>query len=142
MKQILITHDDLDGAGCAIAFKWKYPDIEIQHHDYKTIDDIAVQLWIERDNYDRIFFADISPSEEIGSLMLNDPKFVIIDHHKTREYLVGTPYFDVDRCGAYISYDFLYNKPFPEFVLLTPNAFNLCYLISVYHPASPCNKYS
>ena len=125
MKRILITHDDLDGAGCAIAFKWKYPDIEIQHHDYKTIDNIAAQLWMKRDNYDRIFFADISPNEKIGSLMLNDPKFVIIDHHKTREYLLGTPYFNVDRCGSYISYGFLYgDRVIPKFIFAT-NAWDI-----------------
>ena len=116
MKRILITHDDLDGAGCAIVFKWKYPDIEIQHHDYKTIDAIAEELWRDRSDYDQIFFADISPSEELGSLMLDYPKFVIIDHHKTREYLAGSPHFDVGTSGTMLSYDFLWSKPFPKFV--------------------------
>lgn len=34
MKRILITHDDLDGAGCVIVFKQMFSDIEVQHHDY------------------------------------------------------------------------------------------------------------
>lgn len=133
MKQILITHDDLDGAGCDISFKWKYPDIEIQHHDYKTIDEIASELWQNRDDYDQIFFADISPSEEIGSKMLGDPKFVIIDHHKTREYLEGSPYFDTTRSGTCLAYDFLYITPFPKFVRGI-NAWDLWDLESLFRP--------
>lgn len=117
MKKILITHDDLDGAGCAIVFKQVYPDIEIQHHDYKTIDGIAAELWINRADYDKIFFADISPSEEIGLAMLEDPKFVIIDHHKTREYLIGSPFFDINKSGTYLSYEFFHSDiDIPEFV--------------------------
>ena len=133
MKQILITHDDLDGAGCAIIFRHAFPDIEIQHHDYKTIDEIATLLWEGRSNYDRIFFADISPSEELGLMMLNDPKFVIIDHHKTREYLAGSPNFDVSRCGTCLSYDFLWSKPFPIFVRGV-NAWDIWDLESPFRP--------
>lgn len=118
MKRILIMHDDLDGAGCAIVFKQIYPDIEIQHHDYKTIDEVAKKLWDNQYDYDQIFFADISPSEEIGLKMLNDPKFVIIDHHKTREYLIGSPHFDTELSGTYLSWEFFhYSDYIPEFVM-------------------------
>lgn len=116
MKRILITHDDLDGAGCAIVFRRAYPDIEVQYHDYKTIDEIASELWDNRSDYDQIFFADISPSEEIGSIMLKYPKFFIIDHHKTRTYLEGSPHFDTERSGTLISYDFLCDSPYPKFI--------------------------
>lgn len=102
-RKILITHTDLDGAGCAILFKLYHPNIEIEYHDYKTIDEVAARLWIDKDDYDMIYFTDISPSEEIGSAMLTNPKFAIIDHHVTREYLKGSPWFDIDHCGTYIS---------------------------------------
>lgn len=87
MKRILITHTDLDGAGCAIIFKKHYPDIEIEYHDYDTIDEISQELWNDRDKYRSIFFADITPNEKYGKLMAGDYKFVFIDHHITREYL-------------------------------------------------------
>jgi oligoribonuclease NrnB/cAMP/cGMP phosphodiesterase (DHH superfamily) len=116
MKRILITHDDLDGAGCAIVFRRAYPDIEVQYHDYKTIDNVAYYLWADQEDYDKIFFADISPSEEMGLRILSNPKFVIIDHHKTRTYLEGSPDFSVDYSGTLLSYDFLCDSPYPKFI--------------------------
>lgn len=107
MKNILITHTDLDGAGCAIIFKNKYKDIEIQYHNYDTVDIIAEGLLNDKDKYDNIFFADISPTEELGKQMLQDDKFVLIDHHKTRLYLEGTKNFDTSICGAFISSNYL-----------------------------------
>lgn len=91
MTTILVTHTDLDGAGCAILFKRQFPDIEIEYHDYDTIDDISKELWDNRNNYDQIFFADITPNEEIGRKMVNDDKFILIDHHITRTYLADLP---------------------------------------------------
>ncbi len=116
MKKILITHNDLDGAGCAIIFKKAYPDIEIQHHDYKTINGISNFLLNNKSNYDHIFFADISPDEDVGMLMLDDPKFTIIDHHTTKGYLEGSQYFDINRCGAYLSYECIENNIIPPFI--------------------------
>jgi len=107
MKNILITHTDLDGAGCAIIFKQKFPDIKIQYHNYDTVDTISEKLLNEKDKYDKIFFADITPMEEIGKKMLEDDKFILIDHHKTRLYLDGTKGFDTNICGAFISMNYL-----------------------------------
>jgi len=109
-KRILITHTDLDGAGCAILFKKYYPDIEVQYHDYKTIEEISEKLLKEKDDYEKIYFADITPVEEIGKEMLKDDKFVLIDHHKTRTYLEGTKYFDTNYCGTLLSYKYLLNE--------------------------------
>lgn len=116
MKNILITHTDLDGAGCAIIFKQKYKDIETQYHNYDTVDKIAEELLEEKDKYDKIFFADISPTEEIGKKMLEDDKFVLIDHHKTRLYLEGTENFDTSVCGSLISAFLLYDLDNNDFI--------------------------
>lgn len=108
MNRILITHDDLDGAGCAILFKYHYPDIEVQHHNYGTIDNIAQELLNNKDKYDRIYFADITPSEYIGKEMLKDGKFVLIDHHITREYLLGQPFYDTSVCATVLTAAYFY----------------------------------
>ena len=103
MNKILIIHDDLDGAGCAILFKYHYPDIEIQHHNYDIIDNIAQELLDNKNKYDKIYFADITPPEHIGKEMLKDDKFVLIDHHITREYLLGQPFYDTSMCATLLT---------------------------------------
>ena len=110
MKQILITHTDLDGAGCAILFKKYLPSIEIEYHNYDTIDEIAKKLWDNKDDYATIYFADITPSEEVGRQMIDDPKFTLIDHHETRTYLEDTPWFTTRRSATYISHSYLANS--------------------------------
>lgn len=113
MKNILITHTDLDGAGCAIIFDQKYPDIKIQYHDYDTIDEIAQELWNNKDNYHQIFFADITPSEEIGMKMINYSydKFILIDHHITREYLRNSTndnvIYNTEICATQLTAEYL-----------------------------------
>lgn len=115
---ILITHDDLDGAGCAIVFKNKFRyNIEIQYHNYNTIDAISKELLATKNKYEKIFFADISPNESEGIQMLKDPKFVIIDHHKTREYLIDSPHFNIEMCATYLSYKYLSNDEMTKFIM-------------------------
>lgn len=112
MKRILITHTDSDGAGCAILFKRRYPDIEIIYHDYDTIDGVSEDLWNRKDEYDEIYFADITPNEEYGMKMVYDPKFVFIDHHITREYLKDLSdrpgiMYDTAYCATYLTAKYL-----------------------------------
>ena len=111
MEQLLITHTDLDGAGCAILFKRYYPDIEIRYCDYNTIDEVSEKVWNTRDEYDAIFFADITPDEEYGVKMLCDEKFVLIDHHTTRLYLKhatrGRVVYDTEFCATYLTANYL-----------------------------------
>lgn len=107
MKQILVTHTDLDGAGCAILFKRHYPNIEIRYCDYDTIDEVSKELWNKRDNYDAIYFADITPNEEYGLKMLEDRRFTLIDHHITREYLNNAQHenviYNTNFCATYLT---------------------------------------
>jgi oligoribonuclease NrnB/cAMP/cGMP phosphodiesterase (DHH superfamily) len=111
MKKILITHTDLDGTGCAIVFKKKYPDISIEFRNYDTINTRAEELYNEKEEYDKIFFADIVPTDkEIGSKIINDDKFVLIDHHITQDYLIGKRTYNIDFCGAYLSAIYLFGN--------------------------------
>jgi oligoribonuclease NrnB/cAMP/cGMP phosphodiesterase (DHH superfamily) len=115
MKRILVTHIDLDGAGSAILFKRRYPDIEVRYHDYDTIDEISKELskelWENKDEYDTIFYSDITPNEEYGMKMIDHPKFTLIDHHITREYLRdakhGNVVYSTYFCATYLTTDYL-----------------------------------
>ena len=111
MKKILITHTDLDGTGCAIVFKKKYPDISVEFRNYDTINERAKELYDEKEKYEKIFFADIIPTDrEIGNKLVNDDKFVLIDHHITQDYLKGKRTYNTDFCGAYLSAIYLFGN--------------------------------
>lgn len=117
-NRILITHNDLDAVGCAIAFKSKYTDIEVQYHTYDTITKISQSLLDNQDEYSKIYFADISPEESEGLQMLDNDKFVILDHHETRTYLQDSKYYRTDYCGAWISWTYLYPEDkIPDFIM-------------------------
>lgn len=121
MKRILITHDDLDGAGCAILFRRRYPDIEIRYCNYDTIDEVSEELWNNRDEYDAIFFSDITPNEEYGMKMVGDQKFTLIDHHITREYLKELSdhpniIYNTEICATYLSMIYLFPGYESEFI--------------------------
>lgn len=121
MKRILITHTDLDGAACAIVFKKTYPSIEVRYCDYDTIDDVSKEIWNDRDSYDKIVFADITPNPEYGMKMIYDLRFIFVDHHITREYLGIMQYkhvvYDTNKCGALLSAEYLGMKDYNEFIL-------------------------
>lgn len=89
---ILITHDDLDGAGCHVVFEqmmyYSYHFHEIYHSHNNTVDDDTKMIVSEHDpNATNIIFADICPSKEV-LLQLKKKKFdcVVLDHHPTNEY--------------------------------------------------------
>jgi len=95
---LIVTHTDLDGAGCAIVAKHCIHNwvniggkIELIQADYDKIDEIAQKIYDESTDYDLILFADITPSEEIGRKLLGINYVFFIDHHKSREYLADYP---------------------------------------------------
>ena len=50
--------------------------------------------------------------------MLNNDKFVILDHHETRTYLEGYEYYRTDYCGAWIAWNYLNpNTEAPAFIM-------------------------
>ncbi len=111
MKRILITHADLDGTGCAIVFKKKYPDIEIEFRNHDTIDKRAKELLNEQDNYEKIYFADITPTGiDIAEKVKDNNKFVLIDHHTSQTYLQGRRTFNEKYCATYLSAVYLYGN--------------------------------
>jgi len=88
----LFTHTDLDGVGCAILMKVVSTvnniESEIEFCDYNNINDKVNDFLKEINNYDKIFITDISVNEEIAEkLDRYKDKVVLLDHHKTADFL-------------------------------------------------------
>ena len=84
MKRLLITHTDLDGAGCAIIGRGCDPSMEVEYCDYTTVDARLVKA--QQEDWDEIIMADISPTKKWWHSPLRDSKeranLVILDHHR------------------------------------------------------------
>ena len=90
-KALIISHDDLDGAGCVIVGKRFFKEVDYYKSNLYDLDSIIRKLLDSRtfDNYDLIFFTDLCPSNESikelckrgNTKVLN--KLTIIDHHES-----------------------------------------------------------
>jgi oligoribonuclease NrnB/cAMP/cGMP phosphodiesterase (DHH superfamily) len=95
-KIVLFTHDDMDGAGCAIVFiimmkNKKNVDFKVIHCSNRNIND-KVQEAMDNgtvDEHTHICFGDISPSEEMAKKLVEFSKETIRvwDHHATSSYI-------------------------------------------------------
>lgn len=100
----LITHNDLDGAGCAVIARLHDPVVEVAHCGYDTVDAATVDALNSGD--DNVILADIAPTENFQADLW--PRIRVFDHHKNnhfgREWLAGRRLcdgaFDVDKCGT------------------------------------------
>lgn len=93
LKHILFTHDDLDGAGCRVIFELFMGSLE-KGKEFDVINcgnlsiNTDVQNALDREDYigedTVIYFADICPSIEVATMLLNRFKRIVIcDHHRT-----------------------------------------------------------
>ena len=96
MKEFLITHDDLDGAGCRILFQIAHEKME-KGRDYDVINshnntiDADTMAFINSGRFNKLedilYYADICPSPEILQMLFDNGYDVrIFDHHKTNVY--------------------------------------------------------
>lgn len=89
---LVITHADLDGAGCAVVIKAAYrgkKKVFIQQAQDYPIADKMVREALEEKHWDRIFITDISVSEETAQYIdkYEKSRVTLIDHHPGREFL-------------------------------------------------------
>ena len=93
MKVKLFSHSDKDGVGCGVLGKQAFSNIDIEYCDYDNINDKIKQYIVteEYKNYDMTFITDISVNAEIAELINNIQslisEFILLDHHKTAEFL-------------------------------------------------------
>ena len=112
---ILITHDDLDGAGCSVVFTRMTDSEHVFYENYATIDDRIMEVM--KTNFNRLIIADISPTkqETIDIMQLhidNGADIVVIDHHKTADERIGhLPWARIHQtmCGTKALYQYLFD---------------------------------
>jgi len=96
MSTKLITHADLDGAGCAVMVKkFLDPDADITYLDYDRIDE-EVRRFIKDPTHKHLILSDISPTfdvfEELGAARgAGAFTCLLVDHHKSRSWLGAVP---------------------------------------------------
>ena len=127
---ILITHDDLDGAGCEIVFNRYFKDYKTKVYHCNvvecgnTIQDVYDN---HRDLSGSLIIADITPKEQkdIDILEKLNMNVYILDHHETAEQrfkelnippLVHCKFMCNKECGTKMLYKFLFINDKDEFV--------------------------
>lgn len=91
----LFTHTDLDGVSCAILAGLHFEEIcDVEMCDYNNINDKLIDFFnnSQKWRYDLIIITDISCNEEVAKIIdkhytSNLLQIVLIDHHKTAEWL-------------------------------------------------------
>lgn len=116
----LITHNDLDGIGCAIVLKSFLPDthIDLKIVGYDKVDEEVLKALIDK-RYDFVFITDISVDQATASIIdkAAPDRVVLIDHHPGRDYLKDYPWTVIVtvednrdnwiQCGASLTYLYL-----------------------------------
>lgn len=116
MKDLLISHTDLDGISCNLLLdlakkKYDYFNVEISELS-STIDEI---LKSDCDRYENIYFTDLTLSQEdYQKLERAHINFKVFDHHATHLYAVNYPNttikvdeFGHKTCGTELFYNYL-----------------------------------
>ncbi len=112
----LVTHYGcMDGSACAVLFiaaGGKEENIHFSSPSHDSVDKIATELF--HSHKGRIFFADISVSEEVA-MLLNERKDIrLFDHHKSAIPLTKYSWCEVDkdntRCGSMVFGDFIHTQ--------------------------------
>lgn len=113
-KSILFTHNDFDGAACAIVALRSGMVQEVQYHDYKTIDKAVLKAL--DDDYKTIYLADISVEPATAEKMNNKGNCLLFDHHQTAQEKLaplnyGWIYIDTSMCGAKVMSTYIEEIP-------------------------------
>ena len=109
MRIKMFTHIDLDGVGCAILLQNAYRNakIDIEYCEYNNINE-KVEEFLNENNYtdyDKIFITDISVNEKIAEkidYIHNIREFVLLDHHKTADWLNKYRWATVEENSEYL----------------------------------------
>lgn len=103
---ILITHDDLDGAGCAVLGTAAYDKIQVYICNYETVNNVVLDVLV---GPDEILITDISVNPEVAEKIDSRGKVTLLDHHKTAAWLNRYPWAKVDSscCGTMHLFNYL-----------------------------------
>lgn len=93
MKVKLFSHSDLDGISCGIIGKLAFLNIDIEYCDYDNINGKITNYILDEEykKYGITFITDISVdqyvAQSINNVINTSNKFILLDHHKTAEFL-------------------------------------------------------
>lgn len=131
LKLVLITHDDLDAAGCRITFEIAYHHLK-KGEDYivvncanSTVDQQVLETLAREDISDttKFFFADITCSRGVLETMVkNGYEIRMFDHHRTNFWttlvvnnavIVEENELGIPQCGASLLYQYFCEGEYP-----------------------------
>lgn len=80
-NKIMLTHIDMDGAGCAIVMKLAFPNMIVKHCGYSTLTAKITDMVKAHSDY-KIYITDLNVSAaDIEILEQSKVDYTIIDHH-------------------------------------------------------------
>ncbi|AOQ24611.1 Oligoribonuclease NrnB [Moorella thermoacetica] len=119
---ILITHNDLDGIGCAVLALAINPETKVYICTYDDVNKVVANVFSEKDE---LFITDLSVNQETAEKLKTRGQVTLLDHHKTAAWLNQYPWAQVDTsyCGTKLFYNYLIShnaniKPYEDFVML------------------------
>ena len=110
MLTLHITHNDLDGLGCAVLIKkFLSGTINTAYLGYDEVDECIKE---NMHKYDRIIITDVSPSYGSVEMLAGEKDVIIIDHHATSENLKDFPFtiHDISQCATLLTYKWLISQ--------------------------------
>lgn len=116
----IFSHNDLDGYSINVVARYYNLKVDIKNINNKLVDQELMNFFNSPDlhKYKKIFLCDVYPSEEIAEYIdKNIDNFVLIDHHKTGEFLnkyswahIDTHYKGKPACATQLFYHYLINN--------------------------------
>lgn len=85
--KVLITHDDLDGVGCAVIFLKCFPHAKIFFTGYDEVTEVATQILLDYPEAD-ITVTDMSFNADLAEILNARGNISLIDHHSTALWLM------------------------------------------------------
>lgn len=99
-----ISHNDLDGIGCAIIVKACIPSVETVYINNNELEPLLNEV---SGDYDTIIITDLAPSQKTVERLLGECEIMIIDHHVSsinlKEYSFVS--HDINKCATLLTYE-------------------------------------
>ena len=106
--KLLITHDDMDGIGCAVIFLKAFPQGQVISCGYGEVNQVVMEE-LSRDKETDVLITDISVLPEVAELLDKRGKVGLLDHHATASWLNKYEWATVEdgKCGTRLTFELL-----------------------------------
>jgi len=122
-----ITHNDLDGIGCAILMEKVFPEVKTFTIDYRELPEVLPRV-LEKAKMSPVYVTDIALTEELARLCDDHGKVQHVDHHiSSKKVSDKYPWslLDVNNCATSLLWKMLSQyanlEDYKEFVELVDN---------------------